>query len=135
MVEKDVDRLLTRWLMDELDWGFIRRAAKSVRRHARSAARHVSRGVQKGLKFLSDKLKVLKIAKALKSLISKGLDFLGFNFVKDARELAGLIRERSVSRLRSKLVRFIANNFCKKVLEKIPKVGQALMVLRAKKSS
>merc|ERR1739848_100908 len=28
----------------------------------------------------------------------------------------------------------IANNFCKKILEKIPKVGQALMVLRAKRS-
>merc|ERR1711881_799418 len=119
----------------------VRRASRHVRRHVRRAyrhvrraARHVSRGIRKGLRFLNDKLKVLKIAQALKSLISKGLDFFGFNFVKDARELRSMLVERSVNRLRSRLVRFIANNFCKKILEKIPKVGQALMVLRAKRS-
>merc|ERR1711881_526764 len=119
----------------------VRRASRHVRRHVRRAyrhvrraARHVSRGIRKGLRFLNDKLKVLKIAQALKSLISKGLDFFGFNFVKDARELRSMLVERSVNRLRSRLVRFIANNFCKKILEKIPKVGQALMVLRARRS-
>merc|ERR1712130_878702 len=119
----------------------VRRASRHVRRHVRRAyrhvrraARHVSRGIRKGLRFLNDKLKVLKIAQALKNLISKGLDFFGFNFVKDARELRSMLVERSANRVRSRLVRFIANNFCKKVLEKIPKVGQALMVLRAKRS-
>merc|ERR1712130_914879 len=53
---------------------------------------------------------------------------------KDARELRSMLVERSANRVRSRLVRFIANNFCKKILEKIPKVGQALMVLRAKRS-
>merc|ERR1711881_318110 len=126
MVEKDSERLMDELDFWRRARRFVRRASRHVRRrvrrtyrrvrrrvrrtyrrarrrvrrayrHVRRAARHVSRGIRKGLRFLNDKMKVLKIAQALKSLISKGLDFFGFNFVKDARELRSMLVERSVN--------------------------------------
>merc|ERR1719245_95862 len=135
-----LDEFLNAMSKDERD--FFRRVVRKVRRvrvrrvirKVGRSVRRVARHIKKGINWIGDKLKILEIAKALKKLISKGLNFAGFNFRQDARELAGILRERNQKKLEDKLVKFVAKNLGKKVLEKIPKVGQLLMLLNRKKS-
>ena len=109
-----LDEFLNAMSKDERD--FFRRVVRKVRRvrvrrvirKVGRSVRRVARHIKKGINWIGDKLKILEIAKALKKLISKGLNFAGFNFRQDARELAGILRERNQKKLEDKLVKFVA---------------------------
>merc|ERR1719245_1481825 len=100
-----LDEFLNAMSKDERD--FFRRVVRKVRRvrvrrvvrKVGRSVRRVARHIKKGINWIGDKLKILEIAKALKKLISKGLNFAGFNFRQDARELAGILRERNQKKL------------------------------------
>ena len=86
----------------------FRRVGRHIRRASRRVGRHVRRAVGAAVNFVGDQQKIMEIARALKRLISKGLDFAGFNFRRDARELAAIIHERSQEKLETLLVNFVA---------------------------
>merc|ERR1719262_637842 len=141
--------VLTRFDDDEID--FLRRLCKSIKKKAEKVAKKAksvakkvgkvakkaTKGIKKAAKavakFAVDKLKILQIAKAIKTLVSKGLDFVGLNIGSDIKDLVAIFKEHQQQKLELRLAAFMAKMLGSKVVEKIPTVGQLMMILKTKK--
>jgi len=115
----------------------VAKKAKSVAKNANKVVKKAAKGIKKAAKavakFAVDKLKILQIAKAIKTLVSKGLDFVGLNIGKDVKDLVAIFKEHQQQKLEQKLAAFMAKMLGSKVVEKIPTVGQLMMILKTKK--